>query len=78
VWDEALNIAPGMKAVHKGMELVKAGREKGSLRVLHMRHKHSTLTEALFKTAFAGDLQYVRMLIEDRHLDVNANDKVGW
>jgi len=42
-----------------------------------MRHKQSTLLQALFKAAHAGDIKYVRMLLEDRDVNVNSIDSDG-
>jgi len=77
VWDCCQNIPAGMAALHGGMDRAKQLREEGKLTVPPMRHKQSTLLEALFKTAHAGDLKYVRMLLEERDLNVNATDNEG-
>ena len=62
---------------HRGIIRACELRAQGKLNVPLIRHKQSTLCEALFKTAHAGDLKYVRMLLEERGLNVNSTDRVS-
>jgi len=76
VWDECWTIDKGMKALHKGMEVQRKKREEGTLKVPKYRHKFSLLAETLFRVARAGDLKYVRMLLEERNMNVNSLNRV--
>lgn len=77
VWDSCQNIPAAMTALHTGLDKQRELRAQGKLNVAPLRHKTSTLLQALFKTAHAGDLRYVKMLVEDRDFNVNTTDSEG-
>lgn len=76
VWDYCRNLE-GHSIMHKALVVQAKARANEELGVEKMRHKKSLLAQTLFKTAMAGDLKFVRMLLEQRDTNVNACDSAG-
>ena len=76
VWDIVQSHPVGVRSLQLGIEKQYEQFCANSLIVGQIQHPPALLSQALLKSAFAGDMKCVRMLVEQYLVHPNALDKV--